>query len=57
MSKNEEVKGLNNDFLVEIGAGEFVNFGGGFGFGKACGRRRKLETTRVNFEMNLGKLS
>lgn len=53
MSKNEEVKGLNNDFLVEIGAGEFVNFG----FGKACGRRRKLETTRVNFEMNLGKLS
>jgi len=32
---------------VKIGAGEFEIFG----------KRRKLETTRVNFETNLGKLS
>lgn len=37
MSKNEEVKGLNNDFLVEIGAGEFVNFGGVLDLEKRAG--------------------
>jgi hypothetical protein len=47
VKKNEAVKGLNRYFVSENKERVNLKIWGFFGFGKACGRRWKLETTRV----------